>query len=121
MEGSSAPTAGRIGAGAVDRLRKRGSAAAGAGTAKAARIRGAHRDGDGSHGTSKKGHDGEPIAGANWRGIGVGLALAAVKLFKTIAGNAVPRLDGVTVGWAVLGWGLGIAVFPRFSRGFSRR
>src|SRR5580658_253094 len=41
---------------------------------------------------------------------GVGLAFGAVKLFKVIAGHAVPRLDGVTAGWAVLGWGLGLAV-----------
>src|SRR5260370_34918278 len=41
---------------------------------------------------------------------GVGLAFGAVKLFKVIAGHAVPRLDGVTAGWTVLGWGLGAAV-----------
>jgi putative ABC transport system permease protein len=41
---------------------------------------------------------------------GVGLAFAAVKLFKLIAGHAVPRLDGVTAGWPVLAWGLGAAV-----------
>ncbi len=40
--------------------------------------------------------------------LGVGLAFGAVKLFKVIAGHAVPRLDGVTAGWAVLGWGLGV-------------
>jgi putative ABC transport system permease protein len=48
---------------------------------------------------------------------GVGLALCAVKLFKVIAGHAVPRLDGVTAGWAVLGWGLGLAVLAAFSAG----
>jgi putative ABC transport system permease protein len=42
--------------------------------------------------------------------LGVGLAFAVVRLFKLIAGHAVPRLDGVTAGWAVLGWGLGAAV-----------
>ena len=41
---------------------------------------------------------------------GVGLAFGVVKLFKLIAGHAIPRLDGVTAGWAVLGWGLGAAV-----------
>ena len=46
--------------------------------------------------------------------IGVGLALAAVALFKAIAGHAVPRLDGVTTGWAVMGWGLGLAVLAAF-------
>jgi putative ABC transport system permease protein len=41
---------------------------------------------------------------------GVGLAFGAVKVFKLIAGHAVPRLDGVTAGWAVLAWGLAAAV-----------
>jgi putative ABC transport system permease protein len=42
--------------------------------------------------------------------LGVGLAFAVVRLFKVIAGHAVPRLDAVTTGWAVLGWALGAAV-----------
>jgi len=41
---------------------------------------------------------------------GVALAFAVVKLFKLIAVHAVPRLDGVTTGWAVLAWGLSAAV-----------
>jgi putative ABC transport system permease protein len=41
---------------------------------------------------------------------GVGLAFAVVRLFKLIAGHAIPRLDAVTAGWAVLAWGLGAAV-----------
>ena len=41
---------------------------------------------------------------------GVGLAFGVVKLFKVIAGHAIPRLDDVTAGWAVLAWGLGAAV-----------
>lgn len=41
---------------------------------------------------------------------GVGLAFGVVKLFKVIAGHAIPRLDGVLAGWAVLAWGLGAAV-----------
>ncbi len=41
---------------------------------------------------------------------GVGLAFGVVKLFKLIAGHAIPRLDAVTAGWAVLAWGLGAAV-----------
>ncbi|MGC2636156.1 MAG: ABC transporter permease [Acidobacteriaceae bacterium] len=45
---------------------------------------------------------------------GVGLALGAVKLFKVIAGHAVPRLDGVTAGWGVLAWGLGAALLAAF-------
>src|SRR5580658_117896 len=42
-------------------------------------------------------------------GFGVGLAFGVVKLFKLIAGHAIPRLDGVTAGWAVLAWGFGAA------------
>ncbi len=49
--------------------------------------------------------------------LGVGLAIFAVDLFKVIAGHAVPRLDGVTAGWAVLGWGLGLAVLAAFFAG----
>src|SRR6202453_5221110 len=49
--------------------------------------------------------------------LGVGLAICAVSLFKAIAGHAVPRLDGVTAGWAVLGWGLGLAVLAAFFAG----
>jgi putative ABC transport system permease protein len=41
---------------------------------------------------------------------GVGLAFGVVKVFKLIAGHAIPRLDSVTAGWAVLAWGLGAAV-----------
>ena len=48
---------------------------------------------------------------------GVGLAFGAVRLFKAIAGHAVPRLDGVTAGWTVLGWGLGAAVLAAFVPG----
>ena len=40
-----------------------------------------------------------------------------MKLFKVIAGHAVPRLDGVTAGWAVLAWGLGAAVLAAFFAG----
>jgi len=49
--------------------------------------------------------------------LGVGLAFGAVRLFKAIAGHAVPRLDGVTAGWAVLGWGLGAAILAAFFAG----
>ena len=49
--------------------------------------------------------------------LGVGLALGAVKVFKVIAAHAVPRLDGVTAGWAVLGWGLGVAVMASLFAG----
>jgi putative ABC transport system permease protein len=48
---------------------------------------------------------------------GVGLAFAVVKVFKLIAGHAVPRLDGVAAGWAVLGWGFSAAVLAAFFAG----
>jgi putative ABC transport system permease protein len=41
---------------------------------------------------------------------GVVLAFGLVRLFKAIAGHAIPRLDGVTAGWGALAWGLGAAV-----------
>jgi putative ABC transport system permease protein len=41
---------------------------------------------------------------------GIGLAFSVVKLFKLIAGHAIPRLEDVTTGWPVLAWGLGAAV-----------
>src|SRR6202167_3270010 len=41
---------------------------------------------------------------------GVGMAVGIVKVFKLIAGHAIPRLDNVTAGWGVLAWGLGAAV-----------
>lgn len=42
--------------------------------------------------------------------LGVGLAFGVVKIFKLIAGHAVPRLDGVTAGWGVMAWGLSVAM-----------
>jgi putative ABC transport system permease protein len=49
--------------------------------------------------------------------LGVALAFGAVKLFKVVAGHAVPRLDGVTAGWGVLGWGLAAAMLAAFFAG----
>jgi putative ABC transport system permease protein len=49
--------------------------------------------------------------------LGVGLAFGAVKLFKIIAGHAVPRLDSVSAGWSILGWGLLAAVLAAFFAG----
>ena len=42
--------------------------------------------------------------------MGVGLAFGIVRVLKTIGGHAIPRLDSVTTGWAVLVCGLGSAV-----------
>jgi putative ABC transport system permease protein len=48
---------------------------------------------------------------------GIGLAFGVVRVFKLVAGHAVPRLDGVTPGWAVLGWGFGAAVLAALLAG----
>lgn len=48
---------------------------------------------------------------------GVALAFGVVKLFKLIAGHAIPRLDGVTAGWPVLLWGLGAAILASLLAG----
>ena len=63
----------------------------------------------------------ESLLLAFWRSAGSGVGVFVVKVFKLIAGHAVPRLDGVTAGWAVLGWGLGVALLAAFSREFFRR
>jgi len=49
--------------------------------------------------------------------LGVGLAYGAVALFKVVAVNAVPRLDAVSAGSAVLVWGLMAAVLAAFFAG----
>ncbi|MGA8026280.1 MAG: ABC transporter permease [Bryobacteraceae bacterium] len=46
--------------------------------------------------------------------LGVGLAFGAVRLFKAIAGHAIPRLDAVTMGWGILGSGIAAAVLAAF-------
>ena len=66
--------------------------------------------GSGTSGTLPPGLVGEPAAGADGRGLGVCLALGVVKIFKAIAGHAIPRLDAVTMGWPALACGLGDAV-----------
>ncbi len=48
---------------------------------------------------------------------GVALAFGIVKLFKLIGGHAIPRLDAVTMGWAVLAFGLGAAVLAALLAG----
>ena len=42
--------------------------------------------------------------------LGVGLAIGIVKIFKVIAGPAIPRLDAVTTVWPVLISGLAVAL-----------
>jgi putative ABC transport system permease protein len=48
---------------------------------------------------------------------GVGLAFGVVKIFKVIAGHAIPRLDAVTTGWPVLACGLGSAILASLLAG----
>ena len=42
--------------------------------------------------------------------LGAVLAVAVVKVLQAIGGHAIPRLDAVTTGWQVLGWGFATAV-----------
>lgn len=50
--------------------------------------------------------------------LGVLLALGIVGVFKTIGGNAIPRLDAVTTGWPLLAFGVGTAVAACLLAGF---
>ena len=52
--------------------------------------------------------------------LGVGLAIGIVKIFKVIAGPAIPRLDAVTTVWPVLISGLASRSSERSSRDFCR-
>ncbi|HUO67025.1 MAG TPA: ABC transporter permease, partial [Gammaproteobacteria bacterium] len=38
--------------------------------------------------------------------VGVGLGIVIVELFKRIASHAIPRLDAVTIGWPIVGFGV---------------
>jgi putative ABC transport system permease protein len=42
--------------------------------------------------------------------IAAGVTIGVVRVFKTIGGHAIPRLDAVTIGWPVLLFGLGAAM-----------
>jgi putative ABC transport system permease protein len=50
------------------------------------------------------------LLAASGGALGIALAFGVVQLFKVIAGHAIPRLNGVTQGGAVLAWALGSAV-----------
>ena len=50
--------------------------------------------------------------------LGAGLAFGIVKVFKLIAGHAIPRLDAVTAVWPVLASGLGLAIVGALVAGF---
>jgi putative ABC transport system permease protein len=49
--------------------------------------------------------------------LGAGLAVSIVRVFRLIAGHAIPRLDAVTAGWPVLIWGLGSALLAALLAG----
>jgi putative ABC transport system permease protein len=50
--------------------------------------------------------------------LGAGLAFGIIKVFKLIAGPAIPRLDAVTAVWPVLGSGLALAIVGALVAGF---
>src|SRR5262249_11899968 len=49
--------------------------------------------------------------------LGVALAFGIVRVFKVIGGRAIPRLDAVTAGWAVLACGLASALLAALVAG----
>ena len=59
----------------------------------------------------------EFAAGPRGRGAWRWAGIRVVKIFKVIAGHAIPRLDAVTTGWPVLAWGLGSAVLASLAAG----
>jgi putative ABC transport system permease protein len=48
---------------------------------------------------------------------GIALALGIVRVFKSIGGHAIPRLDAVTVGWPLLAFGLASALLAALLAG----
>ena len=48
---------------------------------------------------------------------GAGLAWVIVRVFKSIGGHAIPRLDAVTTGWPVLACGVGFALLAALLAG----
>ena len=50
--------------------------------------------------------------------VGAGLAVAAVSMFKTIGGDAIPRADTVTVGWRLFAFGGVAALIAALVAGF---
>src|SRR5262249_28013428 len=49
--------------------------------------------------------------------LGMALAFGIVRVFKTIAGHAIPRLDAVATGWPILIFGIGSAAFAALLAG----
>ena len=50
--------------------------------------------------------------------LGAALAFGIIKVFKLVAGPAIPRLDAVTAVWPVLASGLGLAILAALVAGF---
>jgi putative ABC transport system permease protein len=50
---------------------------------------------------------------------GVALALGIVKVFTSIGGHAIPRLDAVTIGWPLLAFGCGSALLAALVVGIA--
>ena len=48
---------------------------------------------------------------------GVGLTCVTVKVLKSVAGTAVPRLDAVTIGWSTLGFCVATAILAAVAAG----
>jgi putative ABC transport system permease protein len=52
-------------------------------------------------------------------GAGLALALGIVRLFELVGGNAIPRLEDVTIGWPVVGFGFGAAAIACLVAGLA--
>jgi len=50
---------------------------------------------------------------------GIALAAGILRVFKTIGGHAIPRLDAVTIGWPFVLFGFGAALFAAFLAGIG--
>jgi putative ABC transport system permease protein len=51
--------------------------------------------------------------------VGAALAFGVVRVFTSIGGRAIPRLDSVSVGWPVLAFGIGIAFVAAILAGLA--
>jgi putative ABC transport system permease protein len=51
--------------------------------------------------------------------VGAAIAIAIVRVFTSIGSLAIPRLDSVTVGWPILAFGCGAAVFAAIVAGVA--
>ena len=86
-------------AGAIDRVRERGGVTAGARFATTTEYAVRSALGVGRVALFRQVATESLVLAVLGGGLGIGLAIGVVKLFKLIGGHAIPRLDSVTTGW----------------------